>query len=88
MTLPDIVYDKEGDVVEQQVEDTVDKAGYTWLCKFKESNSPYVGYVDSVEDALDVLREYELKTTTQFRSHKVDKTFGNRGKHIIYMLSK
>lgn len=52
---------------------------YTWQEKLKGSTSMYVGYVESVEAAMSVLKQYELETTTKFSCFKSDKMFGAGG---------
>ena len=47
-------------------EDNASKNCSPWQTKFKGSTSQYVGYVDSVEAAMTVMKEYELETTTKF----------------------
>lgn len=38
-----------------------------------------VCYVDSLEDALGIVQDYELRTTTKFTIYKKSKEFGNTG---------
>ena len=59
---------------------TTDNAECTWQPKFKGSGSKYVGYVESVEAAMNVIKQYELETTTKFSCFKSDKMFGAGGK--------
>lgn len=58
---------------------TTDNAECTWQLKFKGSTSKYVGYVESVEAAMAVIKQYELETTTKFSCFKSDKMFGAGG---------
>ena len=58
---------------------TTDNAECTWQPKFKGSASTYVGYVESVEVAMNVIKQYELETTTKFSCFKSDKMFGAGG---------
>lgn len=51
----------------------------TWNTKFKASTSKYFGYVESVEEAMKVIKQYELETTTKFSCFKSDKMFGAGG---------
>ena len=53
---------------------------YTWHELFKNSSNEYTGFVESIETAFDVMKKYELETTTKFSSYKSDQTFGRRGK--------
>lgn len=59
---------------------TTDNAECTWQLKFKASASKYVGYVESVDAAMDAIKQYELETTTKFSIFKSDKMFGAGGK--------
>ena len=43
-------------------------------------NNPFLGYVNSFERALEIVKEYELKTTTKFTVYKRSKNFGSAGK--------
>ena len=45
----------------------------------KGSASKYVGYVESVEAAMAVIKQYELETTTKLSCFKSDKMFGAGG---------
>jgi len=45
--------------------------------KFKASTSKYFGYVQTVEEAMAVIKQYELDTTTKFSCYKADKMFGS-----------
>jgi hypothetical protein len=36
-------------------------------------NNPFLGYVNSFERALEIVKEYELKTTTKFTVYKRSK---------------
>ena len=38
-----------------------------------------VSYVNSLEDALDIVKDYELRTTTKFTVYKKSKAFGATG---------
>ncbi|CAH3024912.1 unnamed protein product [Porites evermanni] len=48
----------------------------TWQAKLRGSTNKFVGYVGSVEEAMTVIRQYELETTTKFSCFKSDKMFG------------
>ncbi len=54
------------------------------LCKistgFIGSCSRYFGYVHTVEEAMVVMKQYELDTTTRFSCFKSSKDFGSTGK--------
>ena len=52
----------------------------TWKKLFAFSTNKYSGYVASVEEAMALVKEYELKTTTRFSCFKADKMFGSGGK--------
>jgi hypothetical protein len=43
-------------------------------------NNPFCGFVHSFERALEIVKEYELKTTTKFTVYKRSKDFGKAGK--------
>ena len=51
----------------------------SWCAKFKEIISPFSGLVNTVEEALDVVREYEIVTKTRFVSANKCKHFGKFG---------
>ena len=53
---------------------------YTWQELFKYSSSEYTGFVESIETAFDLMKKYELETTSKFSSYKSDQIFGRRGK--------
>ena len=55
---------------------------YTWqeLFKLIDSSNEYTGFVESIETAFDLMKKYELETTTKFSSYKSDQIFGRRGK--------
>ena len=53
---------------------------YTWQELFKYSSNEYTGFVESIETAFDLMKKYELETTTKFSSNKSDQIFGRRGK--------
>ena len=55
----------------------------TWQAKLRGSTNKFVGYVGSVEEAVTVIRQYELETTTKFSCFKWDKMFGAGGKIIM-----
>ena len=52
----------------------------TWENLFINSTDKYSGYVQTLEDAMKLIREYELATTTKFSCFKADKMFGRGGK--------
>ena len=45
-----------------------------------DENNPFFGYVSTLERALEIVRDYELKTTTKFTVYKRTKDFGTAGK--------
>ena len=47
-----------------------------WESLFVSSTDKYSGYVQTLEDAMKLIREYELATTTKFSCFKADKMFG------------
>ena len=53
---------------------------YTWQELFKYSSNEYTGFVELIEIAFDLMKKYELETTTKFSSYKSDQIFGHRGK--------
>ena len=54
---------------------------YTWQELFKHSSNEYTSFVESIETAFDLMKKYELETTTKFSSsYKSDQIFGRRGK--------
>jgi len=55
--------------------------------KFKASTSKYFGYVQTVEEAMAVIKQYELDTTTKFSCYKADKMFGSGGKINLLLIS-
>ena len=56
----------------------------SWEPKFKGSTSKYVGYVESVEAAMAVIKQYEIETTTKFSCFKSDKMFGAGSESIMH----
>lgn len=52
----------------------------TWQEIFKSPQTPNYGYVDSLEEAMLLLKKYEQETTTKFSCYKSDKMFGSGGK--------
>ncbi len=51
-----------------------------WQSGFIGSCSRYFGYVHTVEEAMAVMKQYELDTTTRFSCFKSSKDFGSTGK--------
>ena len=49
----------------------------------EDQRTEFVGFVGSVEEAMTVIRQYELETTTKFSCFKSDKMFGAGGKIIM-----
>ena len=47
---------------------------------FKSPEHPNYRYVDSLEEAMLLLKKYEQETTTKFSCYKSDKMFGSGGK--------
>ena len=52
----------------------------TWHEIFKSPENPNYGYVDSLEEAMLLLKKYEQETTTKFSCYKSDKMFGSGGR--------
>lgn len=52
----------------------------TWQDCFKGCINRYFGYVNTVEEALTVMKQYELHTTSRFSCFKSDKNFGTTGR--------
>lgn len=48
----------------------------SWEKLYDGSTNKYLGYVASVEQAMKLVREYELKTTSKLSCFKAEKTFG------------
>lgn len=55
----------------------------TWQEIFKSPENPNYGYVDSLEEAMLLLKKYEQETTTKFSCYKSDKMFGSGGKTLF-----
>jgi len=55
----------------------------TWQEIFKSPENPNYGYVDSLEEAMLLLKKYEQETTTKFSCYKSDKMFGPGGKTLF-----
>jgi hypothetical protein len=51
-----------------------------WQSDFIGSCSRYFGYVHTVNEAMAVMKQYELDTTTRFSCFKSSKDFGSTGK--------
>lgn len=51
----------------------------TWQKFFKSSTNQHHGYVESIEEAMVLLKKYELETMTKFSCYKSDKLFGSGG---------
>ena len=59
----------------------------SWEKLYDGSVNKYLGYVASVEQAMKLIREYELKTTSKFSCFKAEKTFGQGGEDFyIYKI--
>lgn len=56
----------------------------TWQEIFKSRENPKYGYVDSLEEAMLLLKKYEQETTTKFSCYKSDKMFGSGGKTFFF----
>ena len=56
----------------------------TWQEIFKSRENPNCGYVDSLEEAMLLLKKYEQETTTKFSCYKSDKMFGSGGKTFFF----
>ncbi|CAB3981007.1 Hypothetical predicted protein [Paramuricea clavata] len=54
-----------------------------WLSGFIGSCSRYFGYVHTVEEAMAVMKQYKLDTTTRLSCFKSSKDFGSRGEHLV-----
>ena len=50
------------------------------IFKNKSPEMSNYGYVDSLEEAMLLLKKYEQETTTKFSCYKSDKMFGSGGK--------
>ena len=60
----------------------------TWHEIFKSSSmNQHHGFVETIEQAIMLLKKYELETTTKFSCYKSDKMFGSGGKTLLYPLS-
>ena len=57
----------------------------TWQDIFKSRENPHYGYVDSLEEAMLLLKKYEQETTTKFSCYKSDKMFGSGGIKDLYL---
>ena len=64
----------------------------TWSDLFTKKFSDYSGYVSSLDDAMRVLKEYEVATTSTFTVVKQTKGFGCtsvtrnlKGIYVIYL---
>lgn len=66
----------------ERKENSATEAACSWQAKLRESTTKYVGYVESVEAAMTVIKQYELETTTKFSCFKSDKMFGAGGEII------
>ena len=64
--------------------ENIDTSAATSLFKVKLSERS--GLVKTVEEAKNLLREYELASTTNFCCNKAKKGFGNTGMCIIFCL--
>lgn len=60
----------------------------TWQEIFKSSESQHSGFVESIEEAMVLLRKYELETTTKFSCYKSDKMFGSGGETCLCQRSR
>ena len=56
----------EGSHLENEKGSSATEPVCTWQEKLRRSTNKYVGYVESVEAAITVIRKYELLTTTKF----------------------
>ena len=43
------------------------------------------GYTSTLEDALDAVKQYELRTTTKFTIYKKTKAFGSSGRTPLHV---
>ena len=55
----------------------------TWQQIFKSYSNQHHGFVDSIEQAMILLKKYELETTTKFSCYKSEKLFGSGGKTLV-----
>jgi len=55
-----------------------------WQQIFKSYSNQHHGFVNSIEQAMVLLKKYELETTTKFSCYKSDKLFGSGGKTFCY----
>ena len=53
-----------------------------------DENNMFNGYVDTLKKALDVVRDYELRTTTKFTVYKKIAAFGTAGKSACVVYGK
>ena len=51
----------------------------TWQEIFTSSSDQHCGFVESIGKAAELLKKYELETTTKFSCYKSDKMFGAGG---------
>ena len=92
MSLPQVVdegdtFSEQGNISQLSCETNHDdELVCTWQTKFKASASKDFGYVQTVEEAMAVIKQYELDTTTKFSCYKADKMFGSGGKKINLLL--
>lgn len=56
----------------------------TWHEIFKSSSmNQHHGFVATIEQAIMLMKKYELETTTKFSCYKSDKMFGSGGKTFL-----
>ena len=73
----------EGGHLENEKGSSATESVCTWQEKLRGSTNKYFGYVESVEAAMTVIRQYELETTTKFSCFKSDRMFGAGGNICI-----
>lgn len=55
----------------------------TWASRFTVQFDPYSGYVDDEHKADELIKAYEIATTTRFSAFKQTAGFTNSGKNQI-----
>ena len=54
-----------------------------WVKKFDVSFDSFTGYTSTLEKALELIKEYEIATTSRFVVYKQTKDFGMSGKYKV-----
>ena len=55
-----------------------------WAKFFTKRFDDYTGFVETIEDAIKVKREFEISTVSSFVTYASTKDFGKRSKLICY----